>query len=142
MTLTRSPGRNPTPSARAMQGYGSNRSGPLTSVGVYTYAYLPVPAQTHQRLRDLVTTRQPSSTSPPLTHTLRIITSKMFLDPNKPSAAYHSVTSQTPNAITPTQTPRRILVLTIATMLSHPLSRGSVHIQSPEPTPTRSTKKS
>jgi choline dehydrogenase-like flavoprotein len=123
--------QEPDAIAQAMQEYSSARSGLLTSVGVYTYAYLPLPAQAHQRLHSLLSTHRPSPTSPPLTHALHTLASKMLLDPNSPSAAYLTVTSQTPSPLNPT--PAQGKFLTIAAMLSHPLSRGSVHIRSSDP---------
>ncbi|KXX79375.1 L-sorbose 1-dehydrogenase [Madurella mycetomatis] len=121
---------------QAMQEYTASRSGPLTSVGVYACAYLPMPAQGQQRLRELLANNRPDN-SQPLARALHDIANRMLLDPNAPSGAYLSLISQTshpvePNSGSPTG-PSPGKFVSIGAMLSHPLSRGSVHIQSSDP---------
>jgi choline dehydrogenase-like flavoprotein len=130
----------------AMQEYTSNRSGVLTSVGVYTCAYLPVPTQGQQQMRELLRSNVPSNKStstgtsqPALARAQHDIAEKMLLDPQAPSGAYITVMSQTPRPIDPDAGPPTEPAavpgkfLTIGAMLAHPLSRGSVHIQSNNP---------
>jgi choline dehydrogenase-like flavoprotein len=133
----------------AMQEYTSNRSGVLTSVGVYTCAYLPVPAQGQQQMRELLRENVPPNTSsgsssssssqPALARAQHDIAERMLLDPQAPSGAYITVMSQTPRPIDPEAGPPTEPAavpgkfLTIGAMLAHPLSRGSVHIQSNNP---------
>jgi choline dehydrogenase-like flavoprotein len=134
--------QEPDAIGQAMQEYTSSRSGPLTSVGVYTYAYLPVPGQGQEQLRELLKNNLPDSTQPPLARALHDIAERMLLDPQAPSGAYLSVMSQTPrpvdtnpgSSLSPTEpaaAPSKFI--TIGAMLSHPLSRGSVHILSRDP---------
>lgn len=135
---------------QAMHEYTLSRSGPLTSVGVYSCAYLPVPAQDQQELRELLrsnvslnkstsTSSNTSTNQPALARALHDIAEKMLLDPQAPSGTYLSVMSQTPRPIDPDAGPPTHPAtvpgkfLTICAMLSHPLSRGSVHIQSSNP---------
>ncbi|KAK3293014.1 aryl-alcohol dehydrogenase [Chaetomium fimeti] len=140
--------QEPDAIGQAMQQYTSNRSGPLTSVGVYTYAYLSLPAQDQQQLRELLGSNPPpdesssssssSGSQPPLARALHDIGEKMLLDPQTPSGAYLSIMSQAPRPDVPNSgypadpaVPGKFF--TIAAMLSHPFSRGSVHIQSRDP---------
>lgn len=144
--------QEPDAVGQAMHEYAASRSGPLTSVGVYTYAYLPVPAQGEgptgqQRLRDLLARHRPDDDdeeSRPLACALHDLAERMLLDPEAPSGAYLSVVSQTPRPVEPgageSGPPEKKApevepgkFVTIGAMLSHPLSRGSVHIRSADP---------
>ncbi|GAB1318215.1 Glucose-methanol-choline oxidoreductase N-terminal domain-containing protein [Madurella fahalii] len=121
---------------QAMQEYASSRSGALTSVGVYTYAYLPVPARGRQRLRELLDSNRPDK-SQPLERAMHDIAYRTLLDPKEPSGAYLSLMSQTTHPVEPgSGSPTKPVpgkFITIGAMLSHPLSLGSVHIQSKDP---------
>jgi choline dehydrogenase-like flavoprotein len=130
--------QEPDAIGQAMQEYTTSRSGPLTSVGVYTYAYLPVPGQGQEQVRELLKNNPPDSNQPPLARALHDIAERMLLDPQAPSGAYLSVMSQTPrpvdaNSGSPAEPAAPGKFITIGAMLSHPLSRGSVHIQSRDP---------
>ncbi|KUI52942.1 L-sorbose 1-dehydrogenase [Cytospora mali] len=129
---------------QAMQEYAATMSGPLSSCGVYTYAYLPVlehfSPQGKETVKTLLDQHRPKTGGSP--HEARDrayydITEKTLLDPKEPSGAYLSALAQITvlldaNATTiPAALPGKFV--TIGTMLSQPLSRGSVHIQSGDP---------
>jgi choline dehydrogenase-like flavoprotein len=128
--------QEPEAIGQAMQEYMSSRSGLLTSVGVYTYAYLPLPEQGQHRLRELLDSKRPDE-SQPLARVLHDIAERMLLDPKAPSGAYLSLMAQTTPPVEPGSgspvgpVPGKFVA--IGAMLSHPLSRGSVHIQSSDP---------
>ncbi|KAJ0117704.1 hypothetical protein J7T55_001903 [Diaporthe amygdali] len=127
----------------AMQDYVTNRSGPLTSTGIEAYAYLPVidhsngPGQ--KRLHDLIRENRPSEADH-AAQAIYSLASKTLLDSAASSAAYLALRAQavlpvdlswSPNSPTG---PIPGKFITIAVLLSNPLSRGSVHIRSADPT--------
>ncbi|KAH9893809.1 GMC oxidoreductase-domain-containing protein [Xylariomycetidae sp. FL2044] len=127
--------QEPEAMARAMEEYQTSGSGLLSSVGVYTYAYLPLPGQPdsedRQALRSLLQQHRPPPGDKPNQVRSRAyygVTERAVLSPHEPSGAYLSVLAQ--HLI---EEPEPGKFLSIAVMLSQPFSRGSVHIQSADP---------
>ncbi|KAJ0108186.1 hypothetical protein J7T55_000151 [Diaporthe amygdali] len=129
---------------QAMQEYGAAQSGPLTSCGVYTYAYLPVlehvSAEGQKTLKTLLEKNRPASGSSQeeaRAQAFYDVAERALLDPKEPSGAYVTALAQItipidanaekPSAALP------VKYITIGSMLSQPLSRGSVHIGSKDP---------
>ena len=116
----------------AMEQYTENRTGPLTSMGVYSFAYLPVlehaSTEGHERLVKLLRDNRPAPGNTP-DHARAQAFYKMaetsLLDPAQPSCAYLSFISQFVGTFEP-----NTKSLSISAMHSQPLSRGTVHIQS------------
>ncbi|KAI0489588.1 oxidoreductase [Xylaria cf. heliscus] len=105
--------------AQAMKDYGTSRTGPMSHVGVTAYAYLPERGSASSA-RDLAYFE---------------ITERALLDPSRPTPAYFTVAAQTAQSTgllgeSSTSGPLPGKFLTIGAMLSQPLSRGTVHIQS------------
>lgn len=128
----------------AMQEYGATQSGPLSSCGVYSYAYLPVYAHAAEEgqkaLKTLLDQNRPASGSSPeeaRTRAFYDVAESTLLDQKEPSGAYVSALAQITIPIDanaekpPTALPGKFI--TIGSMLSQPLSRGSVHIRSKDP---------
>lgn len=125
----------------AMQLYQNNRAGPLTSIGLGTYAYLPVikhlSPEGRETLKQILKKNRPAVTSDVANARDRAfykVTEDSLLDSTKPSAAFFSVTAQ---IVVPVEkgsgSPEGPVAgkwLTIAAMLAAPQSRGSVHISS------------
>lgn len=128
---------------KAFQDYQERQTGLLTSIGLYTYAYLPpvgsrigkVPGQDRvEKLLDQ--NRPPEGNSPDIVRARAIheVAKKTLLSHDQPSGVYFSVITQ--NVLPPgshPDSPRAPIpgkFLTLGTMLSQPLSRGSVHITS------------
>lgn len=111
---------------RAMQEYMTTQNGPLASVGVHTYAYLPLPAEDQAALKDLLA-QTPRKDGPSTK-----LTEAALLDPKQPSAAYLTALSQIDFPLdlrSPTvATPSAGKFITFGVMLSQPLSRGSAHM--------------
>ncbi|KAJ4423000.1 hypothetical protein N0V82_002394 [Gnomoniopsis sp. IMI 355080] len=112
----------------AMQEYAATQSGPLASLGVHTYAYLPLPAKEQADLKTLLGQTCGKG------HYARV-TEAALLDPQQPSAAYLTALGQTNfplDLADPTKTPAPSAgkFITFGVMLSRPLSRGSVHLTS------------
>ncbi|KAI0108003.1 hypothetical protein F4776DRAFT_675141 [Hypoxylon sp. NC0597] len=131
---------------RAMEDYASSQSGLLTSIGINTYAYLPMvehlSEESQKTTKQLLSRRCPSGDSP---HDARArsyyeVVENPLLDPNEPSAAYLSVLGQQVLPIDPDSdspsgpVPGGLLMLGV--MLSQPLFRGSVHTTSKDPLAT------
>ncbi|RYO84126.1 hypothetical protein DL766_008785 [Monosporascus sp. MC13-8B] len=119
---------------QAMQEYAASQSGLLTSVGVTTYAYIPIiPEEGQKKVKNLLRDNKP----PPdrrQDQAYYEVAEKSLLDPKEPSGAYLTVAGQAilpvdPNSNSP-QGPVPGKYITIGAMLSQPLSRGSVHISS------------
>ncbi|KAJ5622004.1 aryl-alcohol dehydrogenase [Penicillium herquei] len=130
--------KEPEAIAQAMQEYAATQSGPLASLGVHTYAYLPLSTPDRSALQALFTGH--ASEDPQehkATQTYYEIAKTTVLDPKQPSAAYLSALGQTNYAkdlndeTIPAAAPGKFI--TIGVMLSQPLSRGSVQITSIEP---------
>lgn len=129
---------------QAMQEYATTRSGPLSSCGVYTYAYLPVPEEVssegHDTVKKLLEQHRPRQGDSPDIARARAyydVTEKALLDPKEPSAAYLTALAHVSMpldanvAYIPPNLPGKFV--TVGAMLSQPLSRGSVHIRSGDP---------
>ncbi|KAI1100412.1 oxidoreductase [Jackrogersella minutella] len=129
---------------QAMHEYTTNRAGLLTSSGVLTYAYMPVDTLAshdgHQRLRVLLEENRPRKGNLEGRELARALTfygvaEKALLDPAMPSGVYLSSLGQNPLESDPvtgkrTDKPLPGNHLVLSGVLSHPTSRGSVHIQS------------
>ncbi|ROW06271.1 hypothetical protein VPNG_08078 [Cytospora leucostoma] len=129
---------------QAMQDYATTQSGPLSSCGVYTYAYLPVleniSSDGQDTVKKLLEQHRPDQGDRPdiaRTRAYYDVTEKTLLDSKEPSGAYLSALAQITIPIDAnTATPPAALpgkFVTIGAMLSQPLSRGSVHIRSGDP---------
>lgn len=129
---------------QAMQEYGATQTGPLSSCGVYSYAYLPVHAHAadegQKALKTLLDQNRPASGSSPEEARARAfydVVESTLLDQKEPSGAYVSALAQITIPIDakaekpPAALPGKFI--TIGSMLSQPLSRGSVHIRSKDP---------
>lgn len=130
--------------AQAPQQFGAAQSGPLTSLGASTYAYLPLPAKEQDALKPLLALHRPAAgTSAEQARARAIfdITEEVLLDPKQPSAAYLTTLGQAGRPLDDTNGPRPPAsspsgpdgFTTFGVMLSHPLSRGSAHIRSADP---------
>ncbi|KAI1305747.1 oxidoreductase [Xylaria venustula] len=129
--------QEPEPVAQALKDYGANRTGPMSHVGVTSYAYLPVKSTEGGRVikEALVKNRlQLGEANNPRELVYFDLAERTILDPNEPTAAYLAVSTQTAQSAgwmegsRPGPLPGKFL--TIGAMLSQPLSRGTVHIQS------------
>jgi choline dehydrogenase-like flavoprotein len=125
----------------AMEEYMTNKTGPLTSIGVSTSAYLPIMEFLSEggqiQLKALLDMHAPSKsnpTSPGAEVTYR--TARSILESkNEGSGGYFALPAQ---AVLPTDPelkdspvgPVAGKFITLGTLLSLPLSRGSVHISS------------
>lgn len=132
--------QEPDALAKAMSEYAENRTGAFTGGGIDAYAYLPVvdPASDPglERLTNLLRENQPSGSYAEQQYA---IISEALLNRSAPSAAYLLQRAQ---AIVPVDLsydpssptgPISGKFLTVAALLSHPVSRGSVHISSADP---------
>ncbi|KAE8405051.1 aryl-alcohol dehydrogenase [Aspergillus pseudonomiae] len=123
---------------QAMQEYTATQSGPLASLGVHTYAYLPLPPQDRSALQALFINHAPeNSQEHRAARAYYDIANTTVLDSKQPSAAYLSALGQTNYAkdlndeTIPAASPGKFV--TLGVMLSQPLSRGSVYINSINP---------
>lgn len=113
----------------AMQEYAATKNGPLASLGVHTYAYLPLPAEDQAAVKALLD----QTADPDDGHYTRVIEAAL-LDPRQPSAAYLTALGQTnfpldlADAAATNPAPSAGKYITFGVMLSQPLSRGSVHM--------------
>ncbi|THC87388.1 hypothetical protein EYZ11_013166 [Aspergillus tanneri] len=130
--------QEPEALCQAMQEYTATQSGPLASLGVHTYAYLPLPSPDRSALQALFTNHVPeNSQEHRATRAYYDIAKTTVLDSKQPSAAYLSALGQTNYAkdlndeTIPAASPGKFV--TLGVMLSQPLSRGSVHITSINP---------
>ncbi|KAI2465467.1 GMC oxidoreductase [Annulohypoxylon bovei var. microspora] len=127
---------------QAMSEYTTKKSGMLSSVGVYTCAYLPlVEGPTgggYKQLRELLRQNRPSAGGQfdhARTKIYYDVAEKAFLDPEQPSAAHFTALAQQilpvdPNSNSPAG-PVPGNFVSFGVMLSHPLSRGSVQCSEP-----------
>lgn len=124
--------QEPEAISQAMQEYAATQSGPLASLGVHTYAYLPLPEPDRSALQTLFTNDAPESSQHRATQAYYDIAKTTVLDPKRPSAAYLSALGQTnyPKDLKDGTIPAASLgkFVTLGVMLSQPLSRGSVHM--------------
>ncbi|KAH8600629.1 aryl-alcohol dehydrogenase [Bisporella sp. PMI_857] len=128
---------------QAMQDYVTKQTGLLTSVGVTTYAYLPVIEHLSEKgredLESLLDQYRPSAGDnlpgdKARTLAYYNLVEQTLLNPQQPSGAFLTVLAQNTLPINPGSDSSTGLLpgkfLTLGTMLSNPLSRGSVHIAS------------
>ncbi|KAI2870225.1 CAZyme family AA3 [Aspergillus niger] len=130
--------QEPEAIGQAMQEYAATGSGPLASLGVYTYAYLSLPDTDRSALQALFTDDTPDNSQQ---HRARKayydIAKTIILDSKQPSAAYLAALGQTNyskdlnDGTIPAASPGKFI--TLGVMLSQPLSRGSVYITSNNP---------
>ncbi|RAH79184.1 choline dehydrogenase [Aspergillus japonicus CBS 114.51] len=124
--------QEPEAIGQAMQEYATTHSGPLASLGVHTYAYLPLPEPDQKALQVLITNDVPENSQHRATQAYYDIAKVTLLDPKQPSAAYLSALGQTnyskdlKDGTIPAASPGKFV--TLGVMLSQPLSRGSVQI--------------
>lgn len=130
---------------QAIQAYTTSKSGPLTSVGIETYAYLPIldrvsqESSGYKRLRKLLDDNLPPE-SDHRAFALHSVVRRTLLDPKAPSAVYMTMRGQNLHPVDLTWSPNSPAgpvpgtFLTIATVLSQPLSLGTTHIRSNNPT--------
>lgn len=117
-----------------MQEYTATQSGPLASLGVHTYAYLPLVAEDQKALKGLLSQAVPDANVAEQSSIpdYREVTKAALLDPKQPSAAYLTALAQTNyptdlrDASTPLPSPGKFV--TFGVMLSQPLSRGSIQM--------------
>lgn len=124
--------QEPEAISQAMQEYAVTQSGPLASLGVHTYADLPLPELDRSALQALFTNKAPGNSQHRATQAYFDIAKTTVLDPKQPSAAYLSALGQTnyskdlKDGIIPAASPGKFVMLGV--MLSQPLSRESVHM--------------
>lgn len=131
---------------QAMHEYATSRSGPLTSAGFETYAYLPIldhvsqDSPGYERLRQLLDDHAPPE-SDRRASALYAHIRQTLLDPKAgPSAVYLTLRGQNPHPVDLSWSPDSPVgpvpgkFLTIATFLSNPLSAGTTHLRSADPT--------
>lgn len=137
--------QEPEAISQALQEYATSQSGPLSSIGIETYAYLPILDRVSQdspgykKLSKLLDDNRP----PESDHRASAIYSfvrKTLLDPKAPSGVHMTWRTQNPHPVDLTWSPNSPTgpvpgkFLTLATVLSNPLSLGTTHIRSANPT--------
>ncbi|KAI0395142.1 aryl-alcohol dehydrogenase [Xylariaceae sp. FL0594] len=135
--------REPEAVKQAMDEYESKQSGILTSSGLLTAAYMPLlkkdGGEEQQRLRNLLEANRPKQSDEETgSSALYKIANEAILSPAAPSGVYIASLGQNPQASDPVTGARSLDVLpgshlTLVGILSHPVSRGSVHIHSRNP---------
>ena len=125
--------QEPEAIAQAMQEYAATGSGPLASLGVYTYAYLSLPDPDRSALQAVFGDDTPdNSQQHKATQAYYGIAKTTILDSKQPSAAYLAALGQTNyskdlnDGTIPAASPGKFI--TLGVMLSQPLSRGSVYM--------------
>ncbi|KAJ4405524.1 hypothetical protein N0V82_010307 [Gnomoniopsis sp. IMI 355080] len=124
----------------AMQEYATTKSGVLAGIGIDTYAYMTLKKHAstscRERLSKLLAENRPSDVHAQAAYDLA---AKALLDPNTPSATLLTMRGQHPLPVDLTWSPESPVgpvpgnFLSISPLLSQPLSRGFVHIQSNNP---------
>ncbi|OTA96506.1 putative GMC oxidoreductase [Hypoxylon sp. CO27-5] len=133
--------REPEALGEAMKQYAADRSGMLSSLGIYSYSYMPLPkchpTEDRENLQELLHQSRASIEKGPdqarskLFHDLA---KRTLLNPNDASGVYVAILAQPASIIEPNSdsskgpTPGKFF--TFGVMLSQPLSRGRVHIGS------------
>ena len=129
--------QEPAALEQAQREYVANKSGPFISMGVNTFAYLPVmeylSEEGRERLESLLADNSPPPDSGDSRNHARAqayyeIAQKTLRDPKEPTVAYLSFIGQNTGAL---QSGAKSLGFNA--ILCQPLSRGSVHIRSNEP---------
>lgn len=126
--------QEPEAIGQAMQEYTATQSGPLASLGVHTYAYLPLAAEDQKAIKNQLAQAipEPNVAERNYIPDYREVTKAALLDAKQPSAAYLTAMGQTNypadlrDASTPLPSPGKFV--TFGVMLSQPLSRGSVQM--------------
>ncbi|KAI0880469.1 putative GMC oxidoreductase [Annulohypoxylon maeteangense] len=131
---------DPEALGKSMKEYASDRSGMLGSLGVYAYAYMPlvhcISGDSRRTLKELLDQHRPTLGKQPDEARDRIYydtTEKTLLNPKEPSGTFLVALSQPPTPMEPGSSstgPLKGKFITFSVMLSQPLSRGSVHINS------------
>ncbi|KAI1352214.1 aryl-alcohol dehydrogenase [Xylaria sp. FL0043] len=137
----------------AMQDYAINKSGILTSVGIMTYAYMPVvdilSEGDESTMKAMLQQNRPlpaesHSEDKTLARESYEVIEKALLEPDRPSGVLLTITGQNPvspppvSATVPSAAEGGVPIfpgkwVSLAAMLSLPFSRGSVHIVSDDP---------
>lgn len=137
--------QEPEAIGKALQEYATSQTGPLTSIGIETYAYLPILDRVSQdspgykKLSKLLDENQPPE-SDRRASAIHSIVRQTLLDPKAPSGIQMTMRTQNPHPVDLTWSPNSPegpvpgTFLTVATVLSHPLSLGTTHIRSGNPT--------
>ncbi|RYP68192.1 hypothetical protein DL770_008486 [Monosporascus sp. CRB-9-2] len=129
---------------KALEEFQTNKTGPLTSTGLLTYAYMPTVSLGSpgggKRLEQLLDRNRPSPENLSEQELARArayyeIAEKALVDPEQPSGAYFTFPHQIPTLSDPETGEITIDVLpgnhiSFVAAISHPLSRGNVHIRS------------
>ncbi|KAK7222823.1 hypothetical protein V2G26_010826 [Clonostachys chloroleuca] len=117
----------------ATEEYKTHKTGILASSGMTTYAYMPttaeLPRDTTEALKKLLHENQPTAGNvhESLAADLHGFLSKLLTDRTKPTGVFLSALGQAG------RTPVPGTWLTLVAYLPHPLSSGSVHIRSKQP---------
>ncbi|KAI1267553.1 putative GMC oxidoreductase [Xylariaceae sp. FL1019] len=124
--------QEPDALADAAKRYAEDGSGPFSSMGVYSYAYLPVLGHAspdgRRKLIEMLEEARPTEGGTPEHKRARAyyeIAKTSLLDPGQPSCAYLAFIAQFVGSFE-----SNTKSFTMNAMHSQPLSRGSVHIQS------------
>lgn len=133
--------QEPEALGKAMQDYATSQSGMLTSIGLHTYAYLPVISEEGRKtVQQLLEQQRPGmgeSLPEARSRAYYKVAERTLLDTKQPSGAFLSVLGQYILPVNPesNSTPGPVPgnFVTLGVILSQPLSRGSTHIASPEP---------
>lgn len=137
--------QEPEAISQAMQEYTTRKSGALASIGIETYAYLPIMDYVSQdspgfeKLGKLLHDNMPPE-SDHRASALYSFVRQTLLDPKTASAVYLAMRGQNPHPVDLAWSPDSPAgplpgkFLTIATVLSQPLSQGTSHIRSADPT--------
>ena len=126
----------------AMEAYSKSQSGPFANSGTYASALLPVSEFLGPRGKDeLNKVLQPLTIDPPPTGSFAALhqdfVCAVLASPHEGSGTIITFPGQTgfaPNGTFAAPSKGPECYFTIAALLSYPLSRGSVHIVSPDPT--------
>ncbi|ROW11583.1 hypothetical protein VMCG_01317 [Cytospora schulzeri] len=136
--------QEPEAIGQAMQEYATSKSGALASNGTETYAYLPLldhvskDSPGFERLHKLLNDNIPPE-SDHRASALYSFVRQTLLDPRAPSGVYFTMRGQGPHPVDLAWSPDSPVgpvpgkFLTIATVLSQPLSPGTSHIRSADP---------
>ncbi|KAI1099456.1 putative GMC oxidoreductase [Jackrogersella minutella] len=133
--------QEPEASGKAMKDYAADRYGMLGSLGVYSYAYMPLvqclSGESRDTLRELLHQHHPKVGEGPDQARAKMyydIAEETILSPEEPSGTFLLSVSQLPSPIGPNSSSFPEVLpgkwITFSVMLSQPLSRGTVHIGS------------
>jgi choline dehydrogenase-like flavoprotein len=138
-------GRDPSYTRQAMEAYERSRTGPLAEGGTYSFAYQPLQMLNsdveNAQLQALVEKHLQLETVQSLPFPSQKVQfdfiSHAISDPNEATATIYLSRKQrhmdksTPEEVNAISSPEKYL--SIIAMLSHPFSRGNVHIRSSDP---------